>query len=157
MDEKDKLIADQGMQIVLIHRELKSLTSYIENVDKSLSILGTLDKTLLTQQTILEAQDRRIQNLERDLSEHRNALTSLSNDHSSRIQSLRDQTRDDRYSNQQAFLAKIDEVIKASAEREKEKEGRVRALENWRWYILGIMAAAGLALTGVPWKIIFAN
>ena len=155
MDEKDKLIADQGMQIVLIHRELKSITEYIQNVEKSLTVISTIDKTLITQQAILEAQERRLQILERELADQRLAAMNIANDHSARIQSLRDQARDDRYANQQAFLAKIEEVIKASADRDKEKETRVRALENWRWYILGIMAAAGLALTGVPWKIIF--
>lgn len=37
------------------------------------------------------------------------------------------------------------------------EEERIRALENWRWYVLGIMFAIVFFLSGVPWKVIFTN
>ena len=38
-------------------------------------------------------------------------------------------------------------------ESDKDKETRIKALESWRWYVLGIVFAIGFALSGIPWKI----
>ena len=40
---------------------------------------------------------------------------------------------------------------------EEDKETRIKALESWRWYVLGIVFAIGFALSGIPWKIVFSN
>lgn len=157
MDEKDKIIADQGTQIVLIHSELKSITAYIENVEKSLSVLGSMDKTIITQQSILESQERRLAQLERENAESHTFYHNMQTEFGNRIQGLKDQSRDDRYTGQQLVVQKLEELGRTFDKRFEEKELRVRALENWRWYILGIMAAAGLVLSGIPWKVVLGN
>ena len=157
MDEKDRTVMDQGTQIVLIHHELQAFKDHLENLDKVLAMIPSMDKTLNTQQNILESQERRLLILEKENADMRSFWMNAQNDANSRIQGLRDQLRDDRYSDQQAIVEKLNDLVGKFDVRFKEKEDRIRQLENWRWYIIGIMAAAGLALTGVPWKIIFAQ
>lgn len=158
MDEKDRTVMDQGTQIVLIHRELQAIKDHLENLDKVLAMIPSMDKTLNTQQNILESQERRLLILEKENADMRSFWMNAQNDANSRIQGLRDQLRDDRYSDQQAIVEKLNDLVGKFDVRFKEKEDRIRQLENWRWYIIGIMAAAGLIVPeGVPWKIIFAQ
>lgn len=157
MDEKDRTVMDQATQIVLIHRELKSILDHLESLDKVLAMIPSMDKTLNTQQNILESQERRLLTLEKENADMRSFWMNAQNDANSRIQGIRDQLRDDRYAGQQQIVDKLTDLATKFDDRFKEKEDRIRHLENWRWYIIGIMAAAGLALTGVPWKIIFAQ
>jgi uncharacterized protein (DUF3084 family) len=144
MMNEDKNVGAQNTQIALIHRELKSIADHLSNLDKILTMIPIMDKTLTTQQNILESQERRLLMLEKENTDVHN-----------RIQSLKDQLRDDKFTNQQTIVDKLDNLVSVFETKFKEKEDRIRQLENWRYYILGIIAAGGLLLSGIPWKIVF--
>lgn len=43
--------------------------------------------------------------------------------------------------------------ISRLAENDKEKENRIKALESWRWYLVGLGFAIMFVVSGIPWKI----
>lgn len=147
----------EATEIAVLHHELKTISNRLEKFEAVQQQLATMSIDILTLKNTTANHDRRIGLIDNELAGIRAAQLNMQSDLSNRIQNLRDELREHRYTGQTDILAKMDALIKTHEDRFKEKEDRIRALENWRWYIIGIMAAAGLVFTGIPWKIVFAQ
>lgn len=155
MDDKDKIINEQGMQIVLIHRDIKSMTDIIVNIEKTLSTLVVLDRTLLQHQATMDGMERRLVLMEREYTDMRQFHITMTNDMNTRLQVLKDSSNDARNLSQKEIMLKLEEIVKNTDSAFKDKDERIRSLESWRWYLLGIMVAAGFFISGIPWQMIF--
>lgn len=157
MDDLAKQVNELTTQIILINRDIKQLADNYTSLNSKLEDTKSHERTMLTLQSLIESQERRILILEREYADFRTFTLNVQNDFSKRVQDTKDTARE-----QDAASAKeILETLKAMDEKMTEKfvaeEERIRALENWRWYVLGIMFAIVFFLSGVPWKVIFTN
>lgn len=157
MDDLAKQVNELTTQIILINRDIKQLADNYTSLNSKLEDTKSHERTMLTLQSLIESQERRILILEREYADFRTFTLNVQNDFSKRVQDTKDAARE-----QDAASAKeILETLKAMDEKMTEKfvaeEERIRALENWRWYVLGIMFAIAFFLSGVPWKVIFTN
>ena len=51
-------------------------------------------------------------------------------------------------------LSHLNSEVKENTTDIRALEQRLSALENWRWYVLGIFLALGIFLSGIPWKVV---
>lgn len=153
--DTDKIVQDQGTQIALIHRELKTITDSLALIHKELGDVRNIDKTITTQAATIEGLTHRLSAVERDSSDFRHIYTNMQTDIISRIQGVKDSTREDRKEDTKEILEKIEELSEKTDKAFKDSNARLSALENWRWYLLGAIAVLVFIAAGIPWQIIF--
>lgn len=155
MDEVTKTVNDLTTQIILINRDIKQLADNYTSLTSKLEDIKSHEKTVNALQAILDSYERRLSILEREYSEFRQFALNVQNDFTNRMQTVKDTARDQQTASAKEILDKLNELNKDIKSSFSDYDDRVRALESWRWYVLGIVFAVAFFLSGVPWKIIF--
>lgn len=155
MDEVTKTVNDLTTQIILINRDIKQLADNYTSLTSKLEDIKSHEKTVNALQAILDSYERRLSILEREYSEFRQFALNVQNDFTNRMQTVKDTARDQQTASAKEILDKLNELNKDIKASFSDYDERVRALESWRWYVLGIVFAVAFFLSGVPWKIIF--
>lgn len=155
MDEVTKTVNDLTTQIILINRDIKQLADNYTSLTSKLEDIKSHEKTVNALQAILDSYERRLSILEREYSEFRQFALNVQNDFTNRMQTVKDTARDQQTASAKEILDKLNELNKDIKASFSDYDDRVRALESWRWYVLGIVFAVAFFLSGVPWKIIF--
>jgi hypothetical protein len=71
-----------------------------------------------------------------------------------KMQANKDTAREQQTASSADIIKKLDDLSEKFDNKFDEKEERIRALESWRWYVLGIVFAVAFFLSGVPWKVV---
>lgn len=147
---------DQSTEIALLRSDLKSITDNLSYIRSELVDVRSIDKKLTSQSVTIEGLSHRVTALEREQSDFRSLFTTMQKDIIQRIQDVKDSSADSRQKDTKEILDKLDETYSKNATSQKELAGRVSALENWRWYLLGAIAVIVFMAAGLPWQIILA-
>lgn len=157
MDDLAKNVNEHATHIVLINRDIKQLSDNFVSIMSKLDEIKGHERTVTTLQTILDSYERRLSILEREYADFRTFSLNIQNDMNNKMQVIKDTAREQQSASSTDIIKKLDDLSEKFDNKFDEKEERIRALENWRWYVLGIVFAVAFFLSGVPWKVVFSN
>ena len=157
MDDLAKTVNEHATHIVLINRDIKQLSDNFVSIMSKLDEIKGHERTVTTLQAILDSYERRLSILEREYADFRTFSLNIQNDMNNKMQVIKDTAREQQSASSTDIIKKLDDLSEKFDNKFDEKEERIRALENWRWYVLGIVFAVAFFLSGVPWKVVFSN
>jgi seryl-tRNA synthetase len=141
-------------EIALIKKDIKNLERLIDNVDRLSREINELSKLIAIQHRIIETHENRIASLFDITKTDENSNTDQRSQLKERLEEMRRTTLSDRAvinQNIQKASDEIDEKFKTYMEK---IETRIKALENWRWWVMG-MGAVLVTILSYVWKNIF--
>lgn len=131
--------------IALLGKDIKHIRQSFDNMEKLATKINDIDKVMATNHNINEANDKRISLLERSFVEHRRNDDDFRKEMNQKFNELEDKTRKEREDKHEEIIKKLDNL-------DKNFDERVRRLENWRWYIMGIGGILLLIIIEFPWS-----
>lgn len=152
--------------IALIKSDIKVINKYFEKVDTSLDMLSELQKTVAAQSVTLKFQGDKLDDVEEVCNSYKKEeslrLTVLSD----RLEEYRRMAREDhqklseasnekRNSSNKEILDRLDRMERSLHERITQQTKRINALENWRYYMMGVGAVLIFLVAKLNWPQLF--
>jgi len=141
--------------IALIKQDIRQIERVFKKVDDAISQMSEILKTLAVQETVLENQEKRVGLLEQKMILHSEEESRARDEFKKELQVIKETNRDDREKNHKELLAALTTMHTDLKEKLDKQDKRIRDLENWRWYMLGIGAVLLLIITKFPWTAFF--
>jgi F0F1-type ATP synthase membrane subunit b/b' len=133
--------------VALIKKDIKQIERVFDKVDHAVSDMTGLHKIAAVQETILENAERRIENLEDTFIKHTEEELEYRKELNKTLTDMKEDAQKQRERRHKEVLESIQNMHKAVSEKLDVQDKRIRALENWRWWILGASAALIFILT----------
>lgn len=152
--------------IALIKSDIKVINKYFEKVDTTLDAMAELQKTVAAQTVTLKFQGEKLEDVENVCNSYKKEeslrLTVLSDrleeyrrmareDH----QKLSDASNEKRNSSNKEILERLDQMERTLHERITDQTKRINALENWRYYMMGVGAVLIFLVAKLNWPQLF--
>ena len=152
--------------IALIKSDIKVINKYFEKVDTSLDILSEMQKTVAAHSITLKFQGDKLDDVEEVCNSYKKEeslrLTVLSD----RLEEYRRMAREDhqrlseasnekRNSSNKEILDRLDKMERSLHERITQQTKRINALENWRYYMMGVGAVLVFLVAKLNWPQLF--
>lgn len=152
--------------IALIKSDIKVINKYFEKVDTTLDVMSDLQKTVAAQTVTLKFQGDKLETVEDVCNTYKKEeslrLTVLSD----RLEEYRRMAREDhqklseasnekRNSSNKEILERLDQMERSLHERITQQSKRINALENWRYYMMGVGAVLVVLLAKLNWPQLF--
>lgn len=152
--------------IALIKSDIKVINKYFEKVDTTLDVMADLQKTVAAQTVTLKFQGDKLEAVEDVCNTYKKEeslrLTVLSD----RLEEYRRMAREDhqklseasnekRNSSNKEILERLDQMERSLHERITQQSKRINALENWRYYMMGVGAVLVILLAKLNWPQLF--
>jgi hypothetical protein len=141
--------------IALIKKDINQIERVFKKVDDAIGQMSEILQSLAVQETILENNEKRVSLVEQRIIAHIESEEKLRRDLESDIESIKTDAREDREKRHKELMECLNNMNKSITEKLDKQDRRIRDLENWRWYILGIGAVLVFILTKFPWTILF--
>ena len=152
--------------IALIKSDIKQINKFFEKVDTSLDMMSELQKQVAEQAVTLKFQGDKLEDVEDICTSYKKEealrLTVLSD----RLEEYRRMAREDhqrlteknnaiRNESNKQILDRIDQMERGLHERITQQTKRINALENWRYYIMGVGAVLIILIARINWPQLF--
>jgi hypothetical protein len=162
VEQKSTLDTD----IALIKSDIKQINKFFSKVETSLDILTELQREVAVQRETLKFQGDKLEDVEDICTSYKKEealrLTVLSD----RLEEYRRMSREDhnklternnaiRESSNKEILDRIDQMERGLHERITQQTKRINALENWRYYIMGVGAVLLILIARINWPDLF--
>jgi len=141
--------------IALIKHDIRQIERVFKKVDDAISQMSEILKTIAVQETILENQEKRLSIVEQKMILHITEETRARDEFKKELQDIKESNRDDREKNHKELMSVLTNMHADINTKLEKQDKRIRDLENWRWYMIGIGAILLLIITKFPWAIIF--
>lgn len=143
---------DINTDIALIKKDIKQIEKFFSRVESSMESLVDVAKMTAVQEEVLKIANERLDDLEDRIENHRKEDESRVVAVHKKLDQYRDSSRDDhkrladhnaknRAKHDAVILEKIDTVAKDVTDTLNEHGDRLRTLENWKYYMMGLGAA----------------
>lgn len=126
--------------VALIKKDIKQIERVFDKVDDAIGDMTEIHKIVAVQEKILENTDRRIENLEESFIKHADEEAEYRKELSKTIADMREDAQVQRERRHKEVLQSIQNMHTTLSEKLDNQDTRIKALENWRWWILGGMA-----------------
>jgi len=152
--------------IALIKADLKSMNKFFGRVENSLEMMAELSKNVAVQNEVLDNTKDKLEDVEKLCEETKRTdelrMTVLSD----RLEEYRRSAREDhqrladhnaskRTDSVKEILDRLDQMEKQLHQRINDQTKRVNALENWRYYMMGMGFVIVLLVARVNWPSLF--
>lgn len=134
--------------VALIKKDIKQIERVFEKVDHAVGDMSKLHKIAAVQETILENAERRIENLENTFIKHTEEELEHRKELNKTLSDMKEDAQKQRERRHSEVLESIQKLHATLGEKLEVQDKRIRSLENWRWWILGVSAAIAFILTG---------
>jgi len=141
--------------IALIKKDINQIEKVFKKVDDAIGQMSEILQALAVQETILENNEKRVSLVEQRMLAHLETEEKHRKELEEDIESIKEDAREDRERRHKELMECINSMNKSLNEKLDTQDKRIRALENWRWYILGGTAVIMLILIKFPWAILF--
>jgi predicted RNase H-like nuclease (RuvC/YqgF family) len=156
---------DFRTDIALIKKDISQIEKMLGKLDNSLDVVAGITKAMAVQDRIImehesrladvdEKQTRRIREQEEFQKELQKQLTELRESHRKHIEELQASNRAERDARHKEVLKSIDDLREELKQTNKEQDEKIAALENWKWWVMGVGVTVTTILTLV-WKTVF--
>lgn len=156
---------DLRTDIALIKKDIAQIEKTLGKLDSTLDRIAGISKTLAIQERIVESHEKRLDDIDDKLSRHHKEEEDFRKQLQKQIQDLGVANRDyidelksvnntEREARHKEVMDSIDVLRRELKEKNKEQDDKIRNLENWKWWVMGV----GVAITTVAsllWKTFF--
>lgn len=159
-DELNQLKID----IALIKKDIKQIERFFTKIDEAVNTMAMIAKNIAVQEEVVRAAEQKLQFLEKKIEEHtkmdlegrlalKEQLDETRVEFRDEIAALRESARQVSEDRTDEVLEKLDQVASTITKKVDEIEGRVRTLENLRWYVAGIAAVVVILVTKISFDL----
>jgi chromosome segregation ATPase len=144
-DETNELKTD----IALIKRDISQIESILSKLDTSIEKITSLSKTIAIQERIVEQHEKRLDTIDEKITRHqkdeeefrnllRKQMDSMATANREYIDDLKKSQFEARERRHAEVMNSIETLHKELRKKNNEQDSRLSALENWRWWLMGI-------------------
>lgn len=162
----DKSKDNWETDIALIKADIKTINKFFGRVENSIDLMTDLSKNVAVQHEVLKSTSEKLEAVEKLCDESiKNEASRLVvlND---RLEEYRRSARDDhqkladynaakRLNSTKEILDKIDTMERSMHARVNDQNKKVTALENWKYYMMGVGAVLLLLMAKLNWPTLF--
>lgn len=163
MSEKD---LDVKTDIALIKSDIKQINKFFTKVESSIDMMSELSKNVAVHEEMLRNSIDKLEDLDKTIYEHRKEdleraavmgdrleqyRISSREDH----QRLADQSQKNREERNKEIMDALSKLNGALDRRITEQDNRVKALEMWKYYMMGIGAVVIFIAMRIQWPALF--
>ena len=141
--------------IALIQRDVKQIEIVFQKVDNAVSQMSDIHKSLAVQENILEHNEKRLDTLEEKLIKHTEESIEFQKELNVKIEDMKVTAQIERERRHKELMESIEKLNGSVSSKIEKQDERITALENWRWYIIGVSAVIIFIITLVPWGTFF--
>jgi len=141
--------------VALIKRDITQISQVYKKVDDTLEQMSEITKTIAVQEKILENDGRRISLLEESIVKHNEDQVEFRKELSKRLEEMTSKSDADREKRHKEMIEAFEKMSSAVNQRLEDQDKRIATLENWKWYVAGVVAVIVIIVNKVPWTIIF--
>lgn len=141
--------------VALIKKDVKLIERSFLKVDASVAQMSDILKAVAVQENILENNERRISSLEEKLMKHHEEEVEFRKDLNQKLEDMKTTSQNERERRHKEVIEAIQKSHEALGKKLDQQDKRIRALENWRWYLLGAAAVIMFIITKFPWTALF--
>ena len=160
--EKDNWETD----IRLIQSDIKQINKFFGKVEKSIDSMSELSKNVAVQSEILDFTKAKLEDVERLCEDTRRTDEMRMTVLSDRLEEYRRSAREDhqkladhnatkRTSSNKEILDKLNAIETGLHQRINEQNKKIGALENWRYYMMGVGAVLMFLMAKLNWPNLF--
>lgn len=148
--------------IALIKSDIKQIQKFFGKVEDSMDVMVDLSKNVAVQSEVLEYTKEKLTEVEKVCEETKRTDELRMNVLSDRLEEYRRSSRNDheklashnaekRATSNKEILEKLEVMERSLHERITQQTKRINALENWRYYMMGVGAVVLLLLARINW------
>jgi DNA repair exonuclease SbcCD ATPase subunit len=152
--------------VALIQKDLKQIERFFTKFDTALQSMADMSQKVAVQGEILKNTSEKLQSLELKITEHKiedvaraqllnerleETRRSAYNDHE-KLAKESQQNRKERNEEIMTQLSKMNGSLDARLEK---LDDRVKTLEHWKWYIMGLGAIVAFIAVNIKWAGLF--
>ena len=141
--------------IALIQKDVKQIERVFQKVDNAVERMAEIHKALAVQENILENNEKRISIVEDKLIKYNEDEIEFRKELSNKLEDMRTSDRLEREKRHKELLESIEKMNKGVSEKLDKQDKRISALENWRWYMVGIGFVIIFIINKIPWTSFF--
>ena len=141
--------------IALIQKDVKQIEIVFQKVDNAVSQMSDIHKSLAVQENILEHNEKRLDTLEEKLIKHTEESIEFQKELNVKIEDMKVTAQVERERRHKELMESIEKLNGSVSSKIEKQDERITALENWRWYIIGVSAVIIFVITLVPWGTFF--
>lgn len=152
--------------IALIKSDIKQIQKFFAKVEDSMDMMVDLSKNVAVQTEVIENTKQKLEDVEKLCEETKRTDELRMNVLSDRLEEYRRSSRNDheklashnaekRATSNKEILEKLEVMERSLHERITQQTKRVNALENWRYYMMGVGAVVLLLLARINWPDFF--
>jgi predicted RNase H-like nuclease (RuvC/YqgF family) len=127
--------------VALIKKDINHIEKVFEKVEHAVYDMTQLHKISAVQETILENAERRIENLEDAFVKHNAEELEYRKELNKTLTDMREDAQIQRERRHKEVLESIQNMHTTLSSKLDVQDKRIRALEDWRWWILGASGA----------------
>jgi predicted RNase H-like nuclease (RuvC/YqgF family) len=124
-------------------------------VDNAVEQMSEILKTIAVQENILENNEKRVTSLEETIKKHNDEEEQFRKEFARKLDDMKETSQKERERHHRELLDSIENLNKSVNDKLDHQDKRIQALENWRWYILGIGAVLLFIVNKLPWESFF--
>jgi len=151
----DNEINNLKTDIALIQKDVKQIERVFKKVDDAVEHMSEIFKTMAVQEMVLENTEKRIYGVEETFKKHSQEVDSFRKEMIFKLEDIKDTAQKERQVRHMELLASIENLNKNLSDKLDKQDKRIQALENWRWYLLGIGAVFLFVLNKIPLALLF--
>jgi CHASE3 domain sensor protein len=152
--------------IALIKSDIKQINKFFGRVETSLEIVAQLQQQVAVQAEQLKFQGDKLEDVEDICTSYKKEEAVRLNVLSDRLEEYRRMSREDhqklsdasankRNESNKEILEKLDQMERSLHERITQQTKRINALENWRYYMMGVGAVLLFLVAKLNWPQLF--
>jgi uncharacterized phage infection (PIP) family protein YhgE len=157
--------SDLRTDIALIHKDIAQIEKTLSKLDATLEKISGISKTLALQERIVEIHEKRLDEIDEKISLHhkeeeefrkqlQKQIQDLSESNRSYIEDFKSTNAMEREARHKEVISSIEALRKELKEKNDEQDAKISALENWRWWVMGVGVAVTTIVT-LAWKTFF--
>jgi hypothetical protein len=141
--------------VALIKRDITQISNVYKKVDDTLEHMSEVAKNLAVQDKILENQERRIKIIEENFVRHNEDEVEFRKDLNKRLDDMTTKASVDRDKRHREVMEAFEKMSGAVNKRLEDQDKRIATLEQWKWYVAGVMAVIVIIINKFPWTMFF--
>lgn len=165
---EDKKVSNGNWEtdIALIKADIKQIQKFFGKTETAIDTMLELSKNVAVQQEVLYNTRKQLEDTEKLIEETKKTEELRMNVLSDRLEEYRRMAREDhqrlaehnaekRSSSNKEILEKLDAMERSLHNRINEQSKRINALENWRYYMMGVGAILTFIFVKINWPSLF--
>jgi chromosome segregation ATPase len=136
--------------IALIQKDIKNIEKYFSEIEKSMSKINDVDKSMIIHKSILEGYEKRLNVIEMSILTYSKSEQELRQDFAEKITQFKEDNFKSRSENYRELSSNMENLVNKLTIKIEALEEKIAKMENFRWYAMGIVAVIVFILGAIP-------